>query len=1065
MQLQLFYKFPPSPQHLTFKMSEPAAKVIEEYTFKVLYILDCTASMQNNIDAIKNSIQQVFCIKGLCGSNIAIQFVLFRDYSIDLCDWTIKITPVMNDFQEVMDFISGVDTKQNSDTPEACKTALVRALDFIDDDTIVLVLTDAPPHEDITLENLRRNNQKYKDSTWNDIMMAFMELSIHLNKTYHLIPINKRQYVSNGILEALALGPYYSIWMNIVNHPKYKMLRDNNKIYIFSNTRNITMVNYYSALGTYINMKQTSSNAITNITIGVFLNLIGVPFSQDITVLSTFEVIKNLFGNIEIGNFALVKNLYPFPCIEAIRCNIKDIIIKFRGDDTFKNLVFLILEKLITPQNVMSLTTNDIFGKLWRECCKQRENPILAKLQNAISICCSSSNLGGDYTAPAKLKKWIADSYDDTKGILKFFQESIAKFHDDKRGRYIQMLVSDLPQMSRDDILEIGRGTATFESLRKIVHFLINSRVMHYYSNSADVNHPDDVNIANKITTLPQHFMPMCIPLNKFFKYLGHLMCSGTLFSMKSACILAILAYQSENPIFLNRAERFLHRMIGQWLAIDKITDFPELLSVSFIKLLEKVPWALTVAEQKYFKKYQDFTRLRSVQNLDVDTQISWVPSKGSIYSTEKWLCNGCNNMRPLSLMAQFGICVFCNDLDMTQKSKEGDYNNECSDEKSYLVMCKNERCRGIYAVQQIKKLQCTPKCHYCRNQLPISNVECQTCHNQFVVPDQIMISDQLTNYKCSMCTKCPEQTIIDKTITLGTLINENPIMKPLFGVASDVDINMQGSLFKNRDAIPDCHEPSPVPAPVPAPPTTQITVNRRYVHNASAICSSLPTQIINGEHTTANCAICYGDFHISKLGQLCGNCNNKVCHDCGVQWYSSISNGNIVQPAHLCCAFCKKRPQYNIIMSFNLNISNLMGTRKTIFDIHYYYGWCRLCNQIKIAGDVACGAAEADPDFAGRFECEDCRIEITNAQPNIDVKMCPNPDCGIATEKTSGCNHITCGNCRTHWCYVCQDIFPYNQLHTGSPTDIYRHMNEAHGGWGFGNDYNDDDAGSDDDN
>jgi hypothetical protein len=24
---------------------------------------------------------------------------------------------------------------------------------------------------------------------------------------------------------------------------------------------------------------------------------------------------------------------------------------------------------------------------------------------------------------------------------------------------------------------------------------------------------------------------------------------------------------------------------------------------------------------------------------------------------------------------------------------------------------------------------------------------------------------------------------------------------------------------------------------------------------------------------------------------------------------------------------------------------------------------------------------------------------------------------------------------------------------------DIYRHMNEAHGGWGFGDDYNDDDA------
>lgn len=1013
---------------------------------KLLIILDCTASMQNNIDAIKNSIQQLFCIKGLCGSNIAIQFVLFRDYSIDLCDWTTKITPVMNDFQEVMTFISGVYTKQNSDTPEASKTALVSALDLIDENTIVFLYTDAPPHEDITLENLRKNNSQYKDSTWKDIMTAFTTLSTQLRQ------MHDRRYVSNAILEAAHIGPFYSQWLNIVNHQKYKTLQDKNQIYIFSNTRDITMVNYYSALGTYINMKQTSSNVITNITIGVFLNLIGVPFSQDINVLTTFEVIKKLFGNIEIGNFAIANNLYPFPCIEAIRCNIKDIITKFRGDDTFKNLVFTILEKLITPQYVMSLTTNDIFGKLWRECCKQRENPILAKLQNAISSCCTNSNLGCDYNAPAKLKKWISDSYDNTEDILEFFQESITKFHarGENRNRYIQILVSDLPQMSRDDIIEIGRGTATFESLRKIVQFIINIRIVHYYPNPDDMNYTNDVNIPNKISTLPQYFVPFCIPTNKLFNYLGHLMCSGTLFSMKSSCILAILAYQSENPVFQNRAERFLQGMIGRWLAIDKIADFPELLSVSFIKLLEKVPWALTAAEQKYFKKYQDFTRLRSVQNLDVDTQISWVPTKGSTYSDEKWLCHGCDNMRPLSLMARIGICVFCDDLDIAQNSKDGTYNNECSEEKSYLVMCRNDCCRGIYAVQRIKTLQCDPKCYFCRNQLPISNVECQTCHNQFVVPDLTMISDQVANYKCSMCSKCPEQTIIDKTITLGTLISENPTMKPLFGVATDANINMQGSLFKNRDSIPECI----APAHTLTPTQPKMTVDHRHVHNVSAICTSLPTQVINGDHTT-NCSICYGDFHVSKLSQLCGNCNNKVCHDCGVQWYSSITAGNILQPTHLCCAFCKKRPQYNIIRAFNPNISNLMGTRQTIFDVHYYYGWCRNCNQIKIAGDVACGAADAEPDFHGRFECDDCRIAITNAQPNIDVKMCPNPECGIATEKTSGCNHITCGNCRTHWCYVCQGIFPYDQLHTSSSTDIYRHMNEAHGGWGFGNENN----------
>jgi hypothetical protein len=1001
---------------------------------KIAFIIDCTASMENNIQAIANAMQQLYSIMKLCGLNISVQFILFRDYSVDICEWTIKISPVMTDFQEVISFISSIQTRGNSDIPEACKTALFEALELIDENTIVFLYTDAPPHEDITLENLRKNNPKYKNSTWKDIMSAFTDLSATLTITQARIYYAQRQRVANSILEAAKLGPYYSQWLNIINHDKYKTLRDKNQIYIFSNTHNANMVFNYSALGTYINMKITSSSAITNITIGVFLNLIGVPFSQDVAILSTFQVLNTLFGKIEIGN--VQHNFYPFPCIEDIRCNITEIITKFRSNDTFKNLVFTVLEKLITPTYVMSLTTNDIFGKLWRECCKQRENPMLTKLQNAISACCTSAQLGGDYTAPAQLKKWIEKSYDNTEDILEYFKKAIEDMQ--ARGetgrRYIQLLVSDSPQMTREDILEIGRGTATFDSLRKIVQFLINVRIVYYYPNPEDVNHPDDTNILNKITTLPNHYVPMCLQMNKFFSYLGHLMCSGTLFSTRSACILAILAYQSANPVFQNRAERFLRGMIGRWLAIDKVADYPELLSVSFIRLLEKVPWALTDKEQKYFKKYYDFTQLRAVQNLDVDTQLSWVPSKGSTYCDEKWLCHTCDNMRPLSLMVHNGVCVFCNDTEMAHESLDGKYNNECSIEKSYLVMCRNNECRGIYAIQRIKNLQCEPKCHYCRCQLPICNVECQTCHNQFVVPDKTMIADQVTSYKCAMCTNCPEQTVIEKIITLGTLIDENPSMKPLFGVAQDVNLHMQGSLFKNRDAIPECD--STVQAEIP---DQKLKVNHRHVHNVSSICSSLPDQIKNGEHSS-NCAICYGDFHISKLTQLCGHCNNKVCHDCGVHWYSTIKQGELLQPAHLCCAFCKKRPQFSIIRAFNPNMTNLMGARQIQFDIRYYYGWCRTCNNVKIAGDVACGAADAEPDYHGRFECDDCRSAYISAQPNINVKMCPNTECGVATEKISGCNHITCANCHIHWCYVCQEIFPYEQ--------IYRHLSIAHGGF-----------------
>jgi hypothetical protein len=127
---------------------------------KLLIILDCTGSMQNNIDAIKSAMTQLFSIKILTGSIIPIQFILYRDYCIhNCCNWTIKSSPVMNDITHVMSFIQDINANGGGDTPEACKTALVSALDIIDENTIVFIYTDAPPHDDITLNTLQQNNK------------------------------------------------------------------------------------------------------------------------------------------------------------------------------------------------------------------------------------------------------------------------------------------------------------------------------------------------------------------------------------------------------------------------------------------------------------------------------------------------------------------------------------------------------------------------------------------------------------------------------------------------------------------------------------------------------------------------------------------------------------------------------------------------------------------------------------------------------------------------------------------------------------------------------------------
>jgi hypothetical protein len=55
-------------------------------------------------------------------------------------------------------------------------------------------------------------------------------------------------------------------------------------------------------------------------------------------------------------------------------------------------------------------------------------------------------------------------------------------------------------------------------------------------------------------------------------------------------------------------------------------------------------------------------------------------------------------------------------------------------------------------------------------------------------------------------------------------------------------------------------------------------------------------------------------------------------------------------------------------------------------------------------------------------------------------TKNCPG--CKMPTQKTYGCDHMTCPmpKCRAHWCWACGLEF--------SLRSIYLHMSEEHGGW-----------------
>jgi hypothetical protein len=57
-----------------------------------------------------------------------------------------------------------------------------------------------------------------------------------------------------------------------------------------------------------------------------------------------------------------------------------------------------------------------------------------------------------------------------------------------------------------------------------------------------------------------------------------------------------------------------------------------------------------------------------------------------------------------------------------------------------------------------------------------------------------------------------------------------------------------------------------------------------------------------------------------------------------------------------------------------------------------------------------------------------------------LGIKDCPK--CKTAIEKTEGCNHMTCGGCGAHICWVCLAAFRTSD-------ECYVHLEGQHGGIG----------------
>lgn len=118
-----------------------------------------------------------------------------------------------------------------------------------------------------------------------------------------------------------------------------------------------------------------------------------------------------------------------------------------------------------------------------------------------------------------------------------------------------------------------------------------------------------------------------------------------------------------------------------------------------------------------------------------------------------------------------------------------------------------------------------------------------------------------------------------------------------------------------------------------------------------------------------------------------------------------------------------------------------------------WVFAWCGGCGFAKRFAERVC--VRGVPAGVRGWECEEC-VDAARAAAQAaaaddavvrervvqDVHRAREcPKCGVMTEKTYGCDHISCP-CGAHWCYACGE-------EAGEDT-IYDHMSSRHDGlWG----------------
>jgi hypothetical protein len=541
----------------------------------------------------------------------------------------------------------------------------------------------------------------------------------------------------------------------------------------------------------------------------------------------------------------------------------------------------------------------------------------------------------------------------------------------------------NLSKLSCKDILEITRSCSP-TALKQLCEILTNLKIVDHIKK--------------------QKYIPINMNNKDFFSCIPHLIVDGIMFSFRASIIMAMLIIYTGTDILLDKATEFIINNRGKWL----ITDQPENFSYEFIKFALRVDkilnnQLLTDNERNIYTNLHTIAGLKINANTNLTIKLPFTSSK-TLRPDYKIECNKCHELRSFTIMDKNNICGLCL-CDVIFPS----INNT----KSYWCECRT--CKAHYAVEDIKSLNVVPKCHFCRNNIAtIPTITCSFCQNNFISTNS---SNNKNSWMCPIC--------LDDEKTNPQEIEVN--IKNYVSGCDQIFVQQSiWSLYENNIKMPTINYPT--------------RFNNKIVLNVDDLKIAVNNWITLEKAEKGTCMICFNEMNKNKLYDVCDlkNCNAKACSDCLTQWYAEPKPGHLLNFSNIMCTFCRKFPTPKILKKYNKELCTLK--KCDIIDHTWHYAWCIKCYHAKKYIEKQC-AQDNIINIITNFICEDCK-DTTN---NIITKPCPK--CGVMTEKSSGCDHITC-TCGSHWCFNCSEL---------STSDaIYDHMWNKHGNIGLVVDRND---------